>query len=621
MTPRVRSLLATALTLALLSTTTACSALATSRLRALVGALETGLESGDLGAVRVTDGFDATADLRAITSGMDGIRPQVSTGAVAIDGQHATVPLTFEWTFPAGPWRYDTTAGFSRGQQGWAVDWSPTLVHPSLSATTRLVHRRTPAERGQILGKGGTPIVRARDTFTLGLDKSTIPATQVDDSAGRIARALGIDEARYRQRVRAAGPIAYVEALTVRAERTQVAPAFLDTPGARIIEGQRQLGPTPTFAQGLLGTVGPADAARARASGGAVAEGDLVGLGGLQERYDAQLRGVPGDRVVVVPRDAPAGTVSNPPAVFNATPTPGVALETTLDEAAQTRAEQVLAGVSGSAALVALDTATGAVLAAATSPADGARPTATSGRFPPGSTFKVATTLALLRSGLTPESEVACSPTETVDGRTFTNYSDFPSSGLGRTTLRSAVALSCNTALVSERERITPEQLTEAAGSLGLGRDHDAGFPAFYGSVPPPANPVGAAEAMIGQGLVEASPLSMAGVAASVAAGRTTVPYLLERHRPTPDAAPLTAQEAAALQSVMQATVQQGSASSLKGVLTGAKTGTAEYGTQTPPRTHAWMIGYRDGVAVAAFVADGASGSSAAGPLVRAYLG
>ncbi len=613
-------LLASVLALALLAGAAACSALVPPRLRSMVAALETGLESGDLTDLAANGKADPTEELATITSGMDGYRPQVTPGDIAVEDGRATVPLKFEWSFPSGLWRYDTTAAFSRGEQGWAVDWSPTLVHPALTEDTRLVHRRTPAVRGQIHGKDGAPIVRARDTFTLGLDKSTITADQVEDSARRIARALEIDEQRYLDRVQATGEIAFVEALTIRAERAEVSPDFLNTPGARILEGERQLAPTPTFAQGLLGTVGPADAERAQASDGTIVEGETVGLSGLQERYDAQLRGVPGNRVIVVPRGVPAGVANDPPAVFNATPTPGVVLETTLDEAAQTRAEEVLAAVPGSAALVAIDVETGAIRAAATAPADGANPIATTGRFAPGSTFKVATTLALLRSGLTPDSTLTCAPTETVDGRTFSNYSDFPGDGLGTTTLRAAVADSCNTALIAERDRITPEQLTEAAASLGLGRDHDAGFPAFYGSVPAPANTVGAAEAMIGQGLVESSPMAMAGVAGSVAGGRTVVPYLLERHRPTPDAAPLTAEEAEALQSIMMTTVDEGSARSLAGVVTGAKTGTAEYGTETPPRTHAWMIGYRDGAAVAVFVADGASGSATAGPLLEAYL-
>jgi cell division protein FtsI/penicillin-binding protein 2 len=50
-----------------------------------------------------------------------------------------------------------------------------------------------------------------------------------------------------------------------------------------------------------------------------------------------------------------------------------------------------------------------------------------------------------------------------------------------------------------------------------------------------------------------------------------------------------------------------------------AKTGTAEYGTDNPPQTHAWMVGYQGGIAFAAFVHDGATGAGTAGPIVESF--
>jgi cell division protein FtsI/penicillin-binding protein 2 len=51
-----------------------------------------------------------------------------------------------------------------------------------------------------------------------------------------------------------------------------------------------------------------------------------------------------------------------------------------------------------------------------------------------------------------------------------------------------------------------------------------------------------------------------------------------------------------------------------------AKTGTAEYGTELPLRTHAWMIAAQGDLAVAVLVADGVSGSQTAGPLMERLL-
>jgi len=142
----------------------------------------------------------------------------------------------------------------------------------------------------------------------------------------------------------------------------------------------------------------------------------------------------------------------------------------------------------------------------------------------------------------------------------------------------------------------------------------------FYGSVPEPANQVGKAESLIGQGLVEASPVAMAGMVASIASGKTVIPYLVEGQQPTPSGDPLTSAEAAELQAMLKAVVDNGTGRSLRSVLLAGKTGTAEYGTDTPPKTHAWMVGWNQQVAIVVFVHDGKSGSGTAGPLVRAML-
>ena len=52
----------------------------------------------------------------------------------------------------------------------------------------------------------------------------------------------------------------------------------------------------------------------------------------------------------------------------------------------------------------------------------------------------------------------------------------------------------------------------------------------------------------------------------------------------------------------------------------GAKTGTAEYGTDDPPDTHGWMVAVQGDLAVAVFVEDAESGSVTAGPLLEEFL-
>ncbi len=50
------------------------------------------------------------------------------------------------------------------------------------------------------------------------------------------------------------------------------------------------------------------------------------------------------------------------------------------------------------------------------------------------------------------------------------------------------------------------------------------------------------------------------------------------------------------------------------------KSGTAEYGTDDPPRTHAWFVAYRDDVAVAVLVEDGVAGGEVAAPIASDFF-
>ena len=247
--------------------------------------------------------------------------------------------------------------------------------------------------------------------------------------------------------------------------------------------------------------------------------GDLVGLSGLQARYEERLRGTPGQVVEAV--DSEAGARRE---VFRVEPQPGEPLELTLDARLQEIAELQLARVRPGSALVAVRPSTGAILVAANGPGTDGYNLATYGQLAPGSTFKIVSSLALLRAGLAPGSAVSCPPVAVVDGRPFTNYDGYPATGFGRIQLRTALALSCNTAFISERRRLGRDSLSDAAATLGLGVDHDVGFPAYFGQVPPATSETEAAASMIGQSRVLASPMAIATVMASVVAGETVVP-------------------------------------------------------------------------------------------------
>ena len=585
---------------------------------AVADAVATAVSDGEVGQAL---GADAQRDLTDITTGMDGFLPRMHVVDVTQDGDAATAALEVSWPFPSGRWAYRTRLRLDRSGRVWSPVWSATVVHPDLTANTRLVRQREAAVRGDILGTRRTRLMTARPVLRLGLNKPDVPAKQQSKSARALAKIVGVKAGPFAARVAAAGPKAFVEALVVRDEMGRVPRRFHDIRGATVVEDKAVVGPSSGFAQALLGQVGPAGAAQAADSHGTVLPGDPIGQSGLQARYDAQLRGRPGSTVRIVARTTTAGSgAQRSKTVYEVKPVRGKDLSTTLSRSRQSRAEKLLRDVKPAASIVALDLSSGAILAAANSPGSRGYPTATLGRYPPGSTFKVVTSLALLRAGLTPKSEVSCPRFVTVDGRRFKNYNDFPADRVGPMTLKDAVALSCNTALIGQHRKLSGAAVREAATSLGLGQDYESGFPSFYGSVPDPASVVGLAESTIGQGTVESSPMAMAAVAASVTRGRTTVPYLIKDRQPSSTAVPLTSGEAEQLRAMMGAVVAEGSGRFLQGVAAGAKTGTAEYGHATPLRTHAWMIAYDDEVAVAVMVADGVSGSRTAGPLIEKML-
>lgn len=600
--------------------------------RTLATDLAKGVTSGDLSGVDLDDRVRATADLTTIMSGMDGLRPTTTVTSLTADGDAVTVTLAHALTLGSGTWRYSSTAHLVRDSGLWKVRWDPAIVHPDLTASTRLRHTRTPGSRAAITGAKGRELVYQQTIHDIGIDKSHLARNQWASAAATLAKLVAIDPTQYAAKVQAAGAQAFVVAITLR---EQDIPRNLgQVPGIGIVDRQGWLAPTRTFAIGILGTSGQAQEADVTAGKGEIAEGDVVGRSGLQRRYDAQLRGKAGHSIHLVARtsstaSASAGPTSSsgptgsttavPRQLFDVRKVDGTPLRTTLDLSWQTKAESVLGKASGVACLVAVDPATGGILAAANSSAAGAESFATTGQYAPGSTFKVATTLALLRAGMTVDSTVACTPTVTVNGRSFKNYADYSSSHEGSIPLSEAFAQSCNTAFISQHAKVTAASLRQAASSLGVGTDHDAGFPAYYGTIDDTTAADVLASDMIGQGGVLASPMAMAGVAASVAAGRTLIPWLIEGHRPTSTARALSTTEVANLRRAMELTVTSGSGRVLAGLATGAKTGTAEFGAAGKLKTHAWMIAYTSTMAAAVMVEVGESGSGTAGPLLKAF--
>lgn len=571
------------------------------------------------------DAPQAADDYQAVVAGMAGREVVVEAAEVAGGDDARTVALDWTWTLGQGDtegqeWRYSTQASIELVDGAWQVLWQRSLVEPGLADREVLDLDTLAPERGDILGARGEVLVTERPVERVGIDKTDLAPAAAARSARRLAAIVDIDPASYVQQVRAAGERAFVEAITYRRGETPAGVSAGAVPGLLVVADRLALAPTREFAAPILGRVGPVTAEMVEESPETYAVGDVAGLSGLQSRYDVDLRGSAG---LVVQAVRPNGRER---ALHTVDAVDGEPLELTLDRRMQSTAESLLADLGPASALVALRPSDGAILAAANGPGTDGQNYATYGQAAPGSTFKIVSSLALLRSGLDPDSPVSCPAEEVVDGKAFENYDDYPASALGSIDLRTAVAQSCNTAFVAGAGRLGRGDLADAAGSLGLGIDHDLGFPAYFGQVPPPASDTEAAADMIGQGTVLASPMAMAAVIGSVQDGATVLPRLLTQYDvPDPDTAPtpLRRAEADALRGMLRETVTSGSGAGLAdvpGAPVIAKTGTAEFEDDGAIALHAWMVAAQGDLAVAVYVERGESGSRTAGPVVEAFL-
>ncbi len=519
-------------------------------------------------------------------------------------------------------WEYTTTTKlvYDQEAEAWQVDYDQAEL-TGLEPGNQVAVRTEASQRGQIRSTDKQALVKDRPVVRLGIDKTRLEDGEAGDSAKKLAKLADIDASAYVARVKGAGDQAFVEAITLRDnKKRKVTDARIEAiPGGRAITGSEPLALTRSFARPILGTVGQATAEIVKESEGKTKADDIVGLSGLQAQYNDRLAGAAG--LTVASYDSSGQQVDE---LFDRAPKDGKNLAVTLDSAQQKLAEKLLTQVDPTSALVAIRPSDGSILAAASGPADQGLNTAMLGKYAPGSTFKVITALAMLRDGKTPSSKVKCPETTTIEGKEFKNFDGYPAAKLGTIPLSEAIAQSCNTVFVEGAAGLKAKDLTTAGASLGLSPSPSTGTSSFLGSIPDDSTGTTLAANGIGQGVVETSPLGMATVAASVAAGETVSPHLMESPKPDAAKAPATqleSKEASELKKMMAGTVTHGTLVDLQkvpGPKVYGKSGTAEY--DADENAHAWVIAVQGDLAVAAFVSEGAGGAQTAGPLVADFL-
>ena len=345
----------------------------------------------------------------------------------------------------------------------------------------------------------------------------------------------------------------------------------------------------------------------------------------------------------------------------------GASVELTVDRAAQEAAAQALGERRG--AVVALDPATGDVLALVSSPsydpnrlaghdaaqvaaaweeltADPAKPTRDRGisdLYPPGSTFKVVTAAAALSSGDYDPGTLLPGPAELDLPQTtavMRNHDGRACGANDQVSLTDALRISCNTAFASLAMTLGEDALREQAQRFGFGEELSIPLGVATSVVPEGMSAPNLAQAGIGQWDVKVTPLQMAMVSAAVANdGVVMEPNLVRAVRsadssevidePSPQelGRAVDSDVAQELATMMRTVVASGTGTraQVDGADVGGKTGTAQHGEGEPP--HAWFTCFASQgerrIAVAVVIEDGggqgdsASGGAVAAPVAR----
>jgi hypothetical protein len=502
-----------------------------------------------------------------------------------------SVHYRFTWQLPKKrTWTYDGTLNMIRDEGSWRVRWSPSALHPKLGEHQTLELRADPPRRASVNELGGTEVLMPGILFRYQLDAARAGGNLMG-TARVVADVLRqFDHTLNPQRLAETasslnGPL---DLITLRpSDHDRVAAALDNLPGVIVAPVADMLPTDDGFAPAIVSEV--------------------------KKAVLDELDGEAGWRVVSVNQNSADVDV-----LTEVAPKPAPSISLTLDRLVQNAAQHAVDGQWRKAMIVVIKPSTGEVLAVAQNgAADADGPAATTGLYPPGSTFKIVTAGAALGARMaTPDTLLGCPGQIEIGDRVIPNYDKFD---LGVVPMAQAFANSCNTTFAELASRMTPTALTVAASQYGIGPDYTMeGLTTVTGTVPPTVDLAERTEDGFGQGKVLVTPFGMALAAATVAAGRTPTPFLIAG-RPTvesgdhPPADPVVVD---GLRTMMRQVVTNGTARDIDGLgQVYGKTGEAEF----PGGSHAWFTGYRGDLAFAGLIVGGGS-SSYAVRMVRQML-
>lgn len=298
-----------------------------------------------------------------------------------------------------------------------------------------------------------------------------------------------------------------------------------------------------------------------------------VGVSGLEQAFNSRLAGKPGGSLLA------AGEAGSTRILSQAEPRPGAPVKTTIDPDLQVATVEALGGQSGGVAV--LDTRSGDVRALAG--------LAFSAPQPPGSTFKMITTVAALQKGvLSLDEEYPIVGGANVGGRFISNANGELCGG----TFAEAFAHSCNAYFAPLGPEIGNDDLVAASERFGFNSPPQLYAERILAEVEPAESTlpeqigedVDLGVTALGQGEVLATPLLIANVAQAIANGGVRSPTsVVANRRLRPEAQPvrvMSRKMAGQLTDLMVRVVTEGTgfAGAIAEAQVAGKTGTAELG-------------------------------------------
>ena len=547
------------------------------------------------------------------------------------------------------------------------VDEAASYGYASSRQSVRRV--QVGGSRGRILDRHGRPLAENRNSLSIicrpaFFQKRTWEGTvrEIAQAITNVAQVIGVpspvEGAMIRRHVRQslAMPLFAWRDIdeTVLARFAEHA---CDLPGFAIEETEARIYPQGAMAAHLLGYVG-----RDRGEDEAGDEKfnfyamELRGRSGLEFYYDGFLRGVPGERKLLV--DARGFAIRDWMVVE---PQAGPDLQLTLDSGLQRVVERQLQGERG--ACVVLDPRTGEILAMASAPnynpnafvpflrrdlyarytEDPAKPLlnrAVAGGYAPGSTFKPITALTALSLGYPENAEYMCEGFFELGEMRLRCARRW---GHGELDIRHALMKSCNPFFCNLGMEVGTNALVNAAHAFGLGEKTGIDLSVDGAGVVPdgewkmrtygePWYQGDLVQMSIGQGMLLVSPLQMALVAGALGTGYRVMPRLKAGLPVNRRPLPFSAKHLDVVRDGMRLVVAGEGAEHGGGwrggdgvaVPIAGKTGTAEVGRGINRRKNAWFIAYAPAVkptlAVALVIENGEAGGSTAAPRVAAIL-